>query len=429
MVSREAVSARARRTWVPVSLLALSIGAAACGTTASVLGSARPSARFPTSAGPTPSTASAVASYTPWPESGHDPQHSGSSPALGPKTGAIEWMQELGAGITSGPVVESDGTIVIATDAGILRGLNPVTGADVWTYDSGTAYGPNDLSTSPAILPDGIILWPGPQRTLFALDGAGHELWARPFPATVLSPVVASSDNVYVVDVNGGLSSLIVGRGGSLVKWSLALGGGAGSTFGSPAIERDGTIITTVGHEVVAVVDHGNTGRVVWRYNLGAAIEVSPAIGPDGTVVVGANNPYQYGLSPTGKLRWKVRRRSETYSSTSVTHDGLAYYGDNNGEVYGVRAATGVPIVRYQGVHGVWSIPVIDGGHCVYFGTQGGHIYGFTYQGRKLFDINAHGPIDSYPAITGDGTLVIGTEKGVLYAIRGSGSPKSGASG
>ncbi len=222
-----------------------------------------------------------------------------------------------------------------------------------------------------------------------------------------------------VADVNGALSSVIVGPSGPQVAWTLALRGGAGSTFGSPAIEPDGTVITTVGRQVVAVADRGDTGHVMWRYMVGAAIEVSPAIGPDGTVVVGTNDPYQYGLSPTGKLRWKIRRESETYSSTSVTHDGLAYYGDNNGVVYGVRAATGVPVVRYQGVQGVWSIPVIDGGHCVYFGTQGGNIYGFTFQGTKLFDINAHAPIDSYPAITGDGTLVIGTEKGVLYAIHG----------
>ena len=419
MVGRESLWSRARRTGGPVWLLALSIGAVACGTSSSAPGSASSSARFPMSAGPTPTTASAVSSYTPWPESGHDPQHSGASPALGPKTGAIRWMQALGARITSGPVVESDGTIVIATDAGVLRGLNPVTGADVWEYDAGSPYGGSDLSTSPAILPDGIILWPGPHDTLFALDDAGHELWAHSFPAMMLSPAVASPDKVYVADVNGALSSMIIGPSGPQLAWTLAIGGGAGSTFGSPAIEPDGTVITTVGRQVVAVADHGDTGHVVWRYTVGAAIEVSSAIGPDGTVVVGTNDPYQYGLSPTGKLRWKIRRESETYSSTSVTRDGLAYYGDNDGVVYGVRAATGVPVVRYQGVQGVWSIPVIDGGHCVYFGTQGGHIYGFTYQGTKLFDINVHAPIDSYPAITGDGTLVIGTEKGVLYAIHG----------
>ena len=417
--ARSSSMVRSVRAWAPVIFVTLGLVATSCGTTSSGPSSSKSSAGFPTSAGPTPSSASAVASYTPWPESGHDPQHSGASPAFGPKSGVIRWTRALGAGITSGPVVEADGTIVIATDAGVLRGLDPMTGADAWTFDGGAVYGGNDLSTSPAILPSGMIVWPGPQNHLFGIDTTGHELWSRPFPAMTLSPVVASPGKVYVVDVNGDLSSVIVGTDGAQVAWTLALGGGAGATFGSPAIAPDGLVITTVGDQVVAVADDGAAGHVQWRYTVGAAIEVSPAIGPDGTIVVGTNDPYQYGLSPDGHLRWRVRRETETYSSTSVTHDGLAYYGDNNGVVYGVRAATGAPIIRYRGLQGVWSIPVIDGGHCVYFGTQGGHIYGFTYQGNELFDIDAHGPIDSYPAITGDGTLVMGTEKGVLYAIHG----------
>lgn len=322
-----------------------------------------------------------------------------------------------GARITAGPVIEANGDIIVATDAGLLCALNPATGSNLWTFNAGQGYASNDLSTSPAILPNGIILWPGPGNQLFAVDADGHKLWSLVFPAMLLSPAVSSATKVYVADVNGDLSSVGIGRTGGRVLWTLRLGGGNGATFGSPAIGPNGTVYTTVDHEAVAVTDEGSLGHVEWRFNVGAAIEVSPAIAPDGTVVIGTNSPYQYGLTPNGQVRWKVRRESETYSSTSVTRDGLAYYGDNNGVVYVTNASTGEPVVRYQGLHGVWSIPLVDAEHDVYFGTQGGHIYGFTYQGKKLFDINAHGPIDSYPALTGNGTLIIGTEKGLLYAI------------
>lgn len=419
MLDREQGTAelRPRRSsrWA-AGVLVLGAVTAACGSTTNS-SATNASATFPTSTGSAPSSPPATASYTPWPEAGHDPRHSGSSPAVGPTTGHVRWVRALGAPITGGPVVEADGKIVVATDAGVLHALDAATGADVWTFNAAAGYGSNDLSTSPAILPDGTILWPGPGNRLFAFDTAGHELWSQPFPAMVLSPAVASASKVYVVDVNGDVSSVMVGDAGAQLLWTVALGGGNGATFGSPAIGPDGTVYTTVGQQAVAVADKGSTGHVLWRFNMGAAIEVSPAVGPDGTVVVGSNNPYQYGLSAAGHLRWKLRRESETYSSTSVTSDGLAYYGDNNGVVYVANASTGEPVVRYQGLQGVWSIPIIDSAHHVYFGTQGGHIYGFTYQGARLFDINAQGPIDSYPAIAGDGTLIVGTKKGSLYAI------------
>jgi hypothetical protein len=233
----------------------------------------------------------------------------------------------------------------------------------------------------------------------------------------LLSPAISSAGKIYLADVNGDLSSVRIGSTGAHVLWTVPLGGGIGKTFGSPAIGPDGTVYSTVGRQVVAVDDEGSHGRVRWRFGVGSAIEVSPAVAPDGTIVVGTNGPYQYGLTPSGHVGWKLRRQSETYSSTSVTRDGLAYYGDNDGVVYVVNVATGAPVIKYQGLQGVWAIPVVDSEHHVYFGTQGGHIYDFTYSGKKLFDIDAHGPIDSYPAITGDGTLIVGTEKGTLYAI------------
>jgi outer membrane protein assembly factor BamB len=406
------------------------VGAAACGTAAtsassaptSAAGSAAPqrSGAFPTSTGAAPATQAAYPSYAPWPEAGHDPRRSGASPARGPATGATRWVRDLGAGITTGPVIGSDGTIYVASSSGVLHALDPATGADRWTFSGTGAYeGAGDLSTSPAILPGGTIVWPGPGNTLYALDPSGHQLWSMAFAAMPLSPAVASAGKVYVADMAANLTAVDITSTGGKRLWTVALGRGSATSFGSPAIGPDGTVYGTVGRQAVAVADRGGQGQVLWRFTVGSDIEVSPAVGPDGTVVVGTNDPYQYGLSPTGQLRWRVRRQSQTYSSTAVTADGLAYYGDNNGVVYVAKSAGGSPVVQYRGVHGVWAEPVIDSAHNVYFGTQGGHIYGFGYGGTRLFDVNAHSAIDSYPALGADGTLYIGTEQGKLYAING----------
>jgi len=43
---------------------------------------------------------------------------------------------------------------------------------------------------------------------------------------------------------------------------------------------------------------------------------------------------------------------------------------------------------------------------------------GFAASGRRMFDVDTGATVDSNPALAGDGTLLIGSENGRLYAIR-----------
>jgi outer membrane protein assembly factor BamB len=65
----------------------------------------------------------------------------------------------------------------------------------------------------------------------------------------------------------------------------------------------------------------------------------------------------------------------------------------------------------------VWTAPAVDRDGDLYAGTKAGHITGFRADGSQLFDIQADDVVDSYPAIAGDGTLLIGSSNGILYAI------------
>ena len=129
-----------------------------------------------------------------WPAAGHDARHASAVEAgvRGPRTGRQRWQRRLEGRATPGPVLGADGSVYAASNGGVLHALDPSTGADRWTFDGGGPYG-SDLSTSPAVLGDGTILWPGPRRRLIALDAGGHERWSEPFGATVLSPAVAGA--------------------------------------------------------------------------------------------------------------------------------------------------------------------------------------------------------------------------------------------
>jgi outer membrane protein assembly factor BamB len=65
----------------------------------------------------------------------------------------------------------------------------------------------------------------------------------------------------------------------------------------------------------------------------------------------------------------------------------------------------------------VRSACVLDRDYRLYFGTQDGHVIGLAPDGTRLFDVTVGGEVDSYPALTGDGALLIGSRNRMLTAI------------
>lgn len=135
------------------------------------------------------------------------------------------------------------------------------------------------------------------------------------------------------------------------------------------------------GHSGTAAVAGPTSGHVLWTRDLGGKITPRPA---------------------------------ESYSSSSL-FGGSAHYGDNSGALHVVRERSGSLVATDHGSKGIWAAQAIDSKGDVYFGTRCKHIYG--PHGTKLFDVTASAPIDSYPALTGNGDLIIGDQAGTLYAI------------
>jgi len=361
----------------------------------------------------------------PWPGFERDARHSSSLGVVGPQSAGIRWRRRLEGPVVPGPAVARGEVVYAASNAGVVHAIDLRTGRDRWRFDAGATYGSDLSTTAPAVLHDQTVLWPGPRDSLYALTPSGRLRWRVRYGSFVLSPLVGGDDTVYVAEMAGVLHALTLRRRGPpRERWALRLGA---PTYASPSQASDATIYTTSGSDLVAVRDAGSDGRVRWRFRTGKLIEVSPAVAPDGTVVTGSNDRFQYGVSPDGRLRWRFDRRILTYSSPAVTPDGLAYFGDHRGIVTALDARNGRLLARYAALRlrpggpsvGVWTAPAIDARHDVYFGTRAGHVYGFAVGGRRLFDIDTGATVDSYPALAGDGTLLIGSTSGLLYAISG----------
>jgi hypothetical protein len=230
--------------------------------------------------------------------------------------------------------------------------------------------------------------------------------------AQPLSPAVLPDGSVVVGDQSGDVEDLVPRPSGApTVRWHVALGG---TSYASPAVGKGGTVYTATGKTLVAI----RGGNVIWRFEGASESEVSPAVAPDGTVVFGTNDS-EYGISPAGKELWRHPNGTRTFSSPIVTKGGLVYYGDNEGfvNVLDVRDGKLPARVGVESRPGVWSAPAVDGHHDVYFGTQAGDIEGYDAAGKKLFSLPTGGAVDSYPALAADGTLLIGSESGTLYAL------------
>lgn len=362
-----------------------------------------------------PSMAPGSASWTPWPAALHDSRHSGASTFPGPTTGTVRWHRKLEGAVTAGPVIGQDGTIYAASNGGVLHALDPATGTDRWTYDSGHTDG-GDLSISPLVLPDRTVLWPTPGAELVALSPTGTPLWSQPLPGQPTSPASVDGHRIYVGDLSGAVSALdVMGAGGHRLVWTVQVGS---ISYGSVVTDGTGRLYTTADTALVAIDDHGDVGTMAWRADPHDDItEVSAGLASDGTALLGTNGGREWAYHPDGRPAWNAPRII-TYSSPAVTTSGLAYVGDHTGRVHVFDIADGAEAATYRvGPGQIWSSTALDRTYRLYFASQDGHVFGVDSGGTLLFDLDLHAPIDSYPALSADGALIIGARNGILTSV------------
>lgn len=192
--------------------------------------------------------------------------------------------------------------------------------------------------------------------------------------------------------------------------------------------------------------DPAHTGRstvrgpgaatVRWVFSTGAqdkagGIETDPAIGPDGTVYVGANNGIFYALDgKTGEIRWvrpTLFEEDAIYSSALVARDGLVIFGGKDGIVLALTAPR-------EGIlgHLLWSAripatvetsPALASDGTLYVGGGDWSMYAIAppadggTAGRILWGFPTGGSLVSSPAVASDATLYFGSMDGKLYAL------------
>src|SRR5918996_1555194 len=272
-----------------------------------------------------------------------------------------------------------------------------------WVFSTGLSEKEGGIETDPVIGPDGTIYFGANNGIFYALDPeSGAIRWA--FPTEFDSFAIYSTA---FVDQQG-----IV-------------------YFGA----KDGKVYA------LRAPSKGIMGEVVWSINLGTTIQTSPAFTPDGTLVIGADDWAYYGITPPRggsgpRIKWRFQTQGTLITSPAVDSDGTVFVASMDGKIYALEPPkdAGQPVkVRWSFSSGARddkggfeNAPAIDNEGTLYIGGNDGILYALDTKTGKVkwtFDGVARSGYRTYAifssaAIGPDRTVYFGGKDGYLYALR-----------
>ena len=251
-------------------------------------------------------------------------------------------------------------------------------------------------------------------------------------PASIcLCTIQATAGNTYRITVDGtmdyttGLSS---GQFTLTIADSLWQAVTQDSITCAPAVEPDGTVVVGSGDGMLYAFNPDGSTR--WTYYAGNPFDTTAAaIAGDGTVY--ASSSYGgplYSFYAAGGLKWSaslpagaIANGAAALGSVSAADDTL-YVKAQDGKLYAVNAANGsvkwtfpVPGVSY-------APPSVGADGTVYIGADNSVLYAVSPGGAQKWTFTADAAIYTAPAIDGSGNLYFGTLGGTFYSLSKSGA-------
>jgi outer membrane protein assembly factor BamB len=222
--------------------------------------------------------------------------------------------------------------------------------------------------------------------------------------------------------------------------WHYTTGGSVDS---SVAVLNGVAFATSLDGNIYAL--NAATGVQEWRTGVGAPIDASPAVAPDGDrteVFAGAEDGNVYALAGASgqfaQTLWTFPTGGAVESSPTLT-GGVVYVGSDSGTVYAINSGSGQAVWNFATGGPVVSSPAVANG-VVYVGSDDGNVYAINAAtGAELWSFTTGGPVVSSPAVA-NGAVYVGSGDGNVYAINAatgaelwsyattSGAGKSGAS-
>jgi outer membrane protein assembly factor BamB len=247
------------------------------------------------------------------------------------RRGRVRWEVATTEDADSPPVVGPDGVLYLASRE--LLAVDATTGTERWRAAlQGHAFG------APALGPDGTV-WvtelSGALVAFRARDGAQGVRVA--LPGAVHGGALVLDDGGVVVAVSDGHVRAFNTDGSA--RWDSVLEGTGRSlgSRGTPALTPGGVVVLGAEDGAVYGLRAGDGGRVFRTQTFGP-VRASIRIDADGWLFVGSEDDRVYGLAPDGSVGWSVSVGADVDSSPALLPDGALVVGADDGALHCLRA-------------------------------------------------------------------------------------------
>jgi outer membrane protein assembly factor BamB len=283
--------------------------------------------------------------------------------ALDPATGAVGWKAEGRPGALSA----AEGVLLVRGEDGTLTSLHPRTGAARWTASTGVA------GTMPAVVDGDRALVPGKGLAAVELAG-GRTLWADLSGAETTAPPVSAGSRILAGEGDGTLRCR--DRETGVPLWVARTGG---ALLAAPLVDasRRRVYLGTTDKRILEVdLDDGETG---WAWRVGADVAHGGLLLPE-RVLFAAYDAVLYSLRPGGNLDWRASLPSRPLSPPLRVGDYLLLACLEN-EVVAYTPETGKPAGRLRTAAEIRTAPLLAPGGVVALGLRDRSVIAFALPG------------------------------------------------
>jgi outer membrane protein assembly factor BamB len=161
------------------------------------------------------------------------------------------------------------------------------------------------------------------------------------------------------------------------------------------------------------------SGSLIWRYQTGAGIFSSPAVGSDGTIYAGSKDGYLYAVNPDSTLKWRAQTGGEVWSSPAIGSNGIIYVGSMDGSLYAISTADGSVDWNFPTGGPVRSSPAIGSDGTIYVGSYDSQLHAVNPNNTPKWTTPVADTevILSSPAVSSDGKILVGSGDYLVYAL------------
>lgn len=370
---------------------------------------------------------------SPWPMIKHDPQFTGRTKNIGPKSPRIAWSLNTRPGIFSGPVIGVKGNLYFGSYWQRADSFYCYTqeGSQVWNYTTGSGKPPQS-----GILVDSsnTIYFGSIDSNFYAMNPDGTLKWKcqlGDWVEELAMPNIDLEGNLYITDYEGYLYS-IASKGE--IRWKVRYESGFRRM--SPVFSPDGQSIYIFGADSNMFALNLD-GSLKWKFSCLESLR-APLVDSQGNIYLIEPGTTQtlHSINPTGEVNWSTvifESAIYTYSIPTIDYEGNIYLicKDKINPIYERTLISYNFCGEYRwsfdleidpdDTDEIWQPLICDGDGTIYFGSSYGHYYyAVDKNGNLLWKIPLNGmQLDNTSAIAEDGTLFIGVhESSIGYSIK-----------